>query len=434
MVKFKSFLKKLLIIICCIAILATCFNISIKLYRKVKMDQLIEIVTDETVEPSSEVLKEIETYIKNTEEIKTYEEFFLSAYLEENRGNTDKAKEIYLKAIEQTDDDKQIALAYRRIGMIDCDNGNYSEANKYLLKSLEYDPDNSNGLLYLAESYLQLNDYANALINVNKYAQNNDLTFDQYKAILTMFISIKEYKGAIKAAEKAIEKYPDKESELLIYRLQANLLNNNYDAALSDAKKYIKLTGTEINEEILVASYYYALGMYQNALDMYLNHIDNEEYNLLEQAIECAYQIDDYETMYELANIALEHFEGDEQINYFKWKAIATMQLGNYYEALSLFTKYLEVNPEHHEVIYLRAMCYFALGQYENAIDDFTLSMKESTLEEDSIYNRALCYVQINDLENAMKDLETVVKKNSGSDSYKSAVELLKLFEEENKE
>jgi len=434
--KIGSFLKKVLIVICIIAILTTCVNYSVKFYRKSKMEELIAIVTDEQAEVNDEVINEIYSYIKTGTKIDSYEEYFLVAYLNEYRGQYNEALDNYLKVIDYTDQDEQIALVYSRIGIFSCKDSNYKQAKEYLLKSLELQPNNNDALLYLAESYLQLGNYTLALENVNKYASNNDLSYAQYEAVLTMYINIAGYKDAINTVNTAIEKYPDKEADLILYRLQTNILNNDMENANIDANRYCEITENEAKAELIVASYCYALGLYQKALDIYTVQIkENKEYNLLEKAIECAYQIDDYETMYDLANIAINHYEKDEQINYYKWQGIAMMQLGNYYGAVNAFNKYLEANNEHYEVIYLRALCYFTLANYNKAIEDFTKTINSETLMEDSLYNRALCYVQINDIENTKKDLEAVKQLNSGSETYNSAVELLKLFEtEENKE
>lgn len=433
--KIGKFLKKVLIVICVIALLTTCVNYSVKFYRKLKMEELIAIVTDDEAEITNEVISEIKLYLKSNEKIDTFEECFLNAFMDEYKEDYKKAIEDYLLALDYTDDNEKIAQVYRKVGIIDCQLGEYKDAVDYLKKSLEYDDTNNNALLYLSEAYLQQGDYAQALINVKKYADNNDLTFEQYETVLTMYININEYQGAINTVNAAMEKYPDKKGDLILYRLQANLLKDDLAAAMEDAHEYKELSDIEFNEEILCASFYSALGFYQKALDIYVAHIDNEEYELLESAIECAYQIDDYQTMYKLAELAIKHYGEDEQaIDYYKWQGIAEMQLGYYKTAVKSFNVYLNTYNTHYEVVYLRALCNFALTKYDDAITDFTLTIEYDTLTEDSLYNRALCYSQVGDMDNLRKDLEAVVEMKSGTETYANAVELLKVLDTSNEE
>jgi|GEM_PF-5281049 len=427
--KLGKFIKKLFIIICVIAITATVVNVSVNYYQKIKLREIIAVVTDEENTIGPEVINQINIYLTEGKKIDTFEEHFLYAVRSAYNGEYEDAENSYISAAECSDDNSEKALACRMAGVMYCEAGSYSKAVEYLEKSLEYEPENTRGLLYLSESYLQKGDYANALKYVNIYADNNDLTYAQIEAVITMYINIDEYESAIKQINKAIDSFPDKKEELILFRLQSNLMGDNYEMGIEDAKEYIELTNADVNEEILVASYYYALEMYKEALDIFLVHIADGENDLLANAVECAYQIDDYETMLTLSKKALQVFEGDEAIEYYKWEAIALLQLGNYREAVSPFDTYIEAYPTHYEIVYLRALCHFALSNYEKAKDDFTVTVEAGTLVEDSLYNRGLCYVQLNDLESALTDFRKIKDDGSGTETYVNAVEILELLE-----
>jgi len=421
-----AFLKKVLIVICAIAIFTTCITISTKYIIHNRMENILNVVEGDEVEVSADVVNEINKLLKLTGKEDSYEECYLSAVVDSYNGDYKQAINKYENAIEYVEsDDKKVDL-YRKIGIIYNSLGEYGRAIQYLTLALDINPEDKNSLLYKAECYLQEQKYPLALQLIDQYTNHYDLSPEQYETVMTMYVTLGQYDKIIEKANDAIKKYSDLEETFVLYRLQANCLKDDLDAARADGQRYIDITGNETNIDVLVASYLYALTKYDKALELYLNCIYEQDMkNLFAQAIECSYQVDDYKTMLKLSSDALNYYEGDERIEYYKWKAIALMQENSFIEAINCFNEYIDNNPEHYEVVYLRGLCYFTIEAYKKAIDDFSLSINEEDLLEDSLYNRALCYVQTNDIDNTILDLQAIVELNSGSETYVSALELL---------
>jgi len=424
-------LKKFIIVVCVICMIVAIFNYSYKYYRQKKLEQLISIIYDENIEINNDVVKELEMTCNAGGEVDTYEEYYLNASLKAAKGDNKAAIKDFLCALEYIDDCDKRANIYKKIGIIYINESNYNEALGYFDKALNEVERDPNALLFKAECFLQLNNYPDALSYMEKYLKDNELTSAQFSTILTMYLTIGNYDDVIRNANKAIDKYPSEENEFILYRLQANLMKEDIEAAIIDADRYKILENNETPSEILVASYLYTLENYSLALKMYKDYMtEHDDIPLYEQAIECAYQIDDYTEMLNLSNEALKKIDKEEdKIDYYKWKAVALMQKEKFSEAISLFTKYLDVYETHYEITYLRGLCYFTTSSYKKAIDDFSECIDNNTLVEDSLYNRSLCYASINDTEKTIEDLKAIIELSSGSDTYNSAIELLRSLE-----
>lgn len=91
-------------------------------------------------------------------------------------------------------------------------------------------------------------------------------------------------------------------------------------------------------------------------------------------------------------------------------RATIALSKSNYDEAISEYTKLIEIAPDKPTAYFWRGVCYFDVEQYDLAIDDFTraIELKDKRLDVD--YNkRGLSYSAIGDYESAISDFTKAI-------------------------
>jgi tetratricopeptide (TPR) repeat protein len=80
--------------------------------------------------------------------------------------------------------------------------------------------------------------------------------------------------------------------------------------------------------------------------------------------------------------------------------------LGKYEQALSDFTKVIELDPDDPEAYYERGFTYLRLNNWEEAIADYDRSIALDHGDAATFYNRACAHAQLRHYDQAEADLE----------------------------
>jgi len=180
-----------------------------------------------------------------------------------------KAIDYYSKALKLCEEHKQpprkIANLYNNIGVIHYDQGKFDEALEYFNKSFKIrqeikSPRLESSYYNIANIYFHQKQYAKALglyksaLKLVSEQQRNQQIANYNITIGQTYIYLQKYDSAhfhIDAGNQIAKKYHYKNAELYSYNIQSKLdsVQNNYQGAFSNQKKYIALKDSLLNSE-----------------------------------------------------------------------------------------------------------------------------------------------------------------------------------------
>ena len=91
------------------------------------------------------------------------------------------------------------------------------------------------------------------------------------------------------------------------------------------------------------------------------------------------------------------------------WEGMQRMLRGEHEEAVRLFTRVLEEDPENAEAWFNRGLAHLESGRLEAAIRDFTESLGRRE-DPEAYYNRAMAWLELGDPEQALADLDAALR------------------------
>jgi tetratricopeptide (TPR) repeat protein len=87
---------------------------------------------------------------------------------------------------------------------------------------------------------------------------------------------------------------------------------------------------------------------------------------------------------------------------------------GQYDQAISDFSKALEINPRNTEAYYNRGIAYYNQGRYDQAVSDFNMVLEISAGNEKAYYNRGISYYKQGQYDKAISDFNKALKIEPG--------------------
>ena len=263
-----------------------------------------------------------------------------------------------------------------------------------------------------AQLLIDRKDFDEALELVNKARLLAPSELDIVLLQAELFTYLNCYDEAISALHIALDQYTDPESRLDLlltiadiyeisedednaYRYYKKVLkikpNNeqalsNIDYLVENGKRYadsIKLHNRIIDRDPYCYLAWYNLGNAYFALEKYDQAIEayefvtaiNEKYDLAYRNLgECYAKLHQYERSLQLYMEALLHApEPDDELHY--QLAYCHLQLKQYNRALKELECAIDINPNNHEVWFLRGKCWQCIGYSETALDCYNRAL-----------------------------------------------------------
>ena len=241
------------------------------------------------------------------------------------------------------------------LGVCEYNQGQYKNAVDALLQTITSEDEiTQNASLYLAHSYLQLNDKNNARM---AFDHASSLTFDrkiQETALYNYALIIHEtsftgFGESIKAFEKFLNDFPGSEysDKVNDYLVEVFLTSKNYAAALESMNK-IRQPATKILEA--KQNVIFQLGIQA--------FMDSE----IEKAIDYFNQA-----------LAMGNYDRQARADAYFWRGESNYRLGNYANAISDFDTYQTIarqsNTETYSIVlYNLGYCYFKSRDFDRAL------------------------------------------------------------------
>jgi tetratricopeptide (TPR) repeat protein len=269
-------------------------------------------------------------------------------------------------------------------------------------------------------------EYLNAYKNLNRAIELDSLYFDAYitriklNKILSQGSNKKyanDYKTALQIINKKIEGKTNDE-QLLINRAKLYIIGHEYNKAITDAQKAIKLNPKNAQTWEILCAGYNSLNKWDKAIEGYNQllklHPDNEKeikmylstvYLKKGQKQNARKIIEDLITQYPS--------DGVLYIN----RAILYAQTGNIDACIADIDKAVELTEDNYNVFLKRANIFESLNDLENsekenlkALDVLTRLLEKNPYNIEVIFERAALYQKIKKIDKAVSDYNKVLE------------------------
>jgi len=101
----------------------------------------------------------------------------------------------------------------------------------------------------------------------------------------------------------------------------------------------------------------------------------------------------------------------------YKHRGMVNFAQSNYQDAITDFSKALELDPKSYRVAYYRGVVRSVLKQFSEAIDDYTMSLEINPYQAYCLFRRGQAYFHIGDYPQALSDCEVSLSQEPGSDA-----------------
>jgi putative GTP pyrophosphokinase len=101
----------------------------------------------------------------------------------------------------------------------------------------------------------------------------------------------------------------------------------------------------------------------------------------------------------------------------FKHRGMANFAQSNYQDAITDFTKALELDPKSYRVAYYRGVVRSVIKQFPEAIDDYTMSLEINPYQAFCLFRRGQSYFHIGDYPQALSDCEASLSLEPNNDA-----------------
>ena len=104
-------------------------------------------------------------------------------------------------------------------------------------------------------------------------------------------------------------------------------------------------------------------------------------------------------------------------------QGINEFNIDAYDEAIRIFKKVLEMNPDYPDALYYRALAWANKGDYNQAIADFTKAVEKDPLDTDSLIGRGDVWQSKGNVKRALADFKKALNMDPDNLDYQKLVD-----------
>ena len=224
---------------------------------------------------------------------------------------------------------------------------------------------------YRGTTYIHLDDYGNALVNLNNALDLDETDASAYTNLGIVYRNLGRYDDALAAYAHSIE----------MCQSDCYIEYNNRGVVYSSLGRY----------DDALADYNHALTLNENYAEAYANRgVLYRNMGRYDEAFA------DYDQALSL---------NENAINYTN-RGVAYNYSGQYDEALADFERALELDENYAQAYLNRGSAYHQLGLYDEAIIEFTTALNLDATLSEAYYNRGLIYNELERYEEAIADFD----------------------------
>ena len=243
----------------------------------------------------------------------------------------------------------------------------------------------------LISAYISTNDYVGAIEYLEKNDQKKDETYQKVTCLYGMMLfKQQEYEKAIAQFKlsEATPIDPAYQARAVFWKAEALYRTENYEAAVSEFKKFGTLAGAKSIEE-------YKTYLYQTAYAFF--------------------QLGDYNQAGGHFNEFIEQGSRDDLVNdsYLRL-GDSYFALSNYFKAIPAYEEVIEANGNDVDYAQLQiAFCQGFMGENEKkvaSLEEFTRQNLKSPLRDDAFYELGNTFVKMNEADKALDAYDKVIQ------------------------
>ncbi|MCY3412213.1 MAG: tetratricopeptide repeat protein [Candidatus Heimdallarchaeota archaeon] len=352
------------------------------------------------------------------------------------------------------------------------DQQSFEEALEPLQRVLDLDESNPEALYLYAIALKHLNRFSEALDALEKIEPKDEKTQELYDEITTLgqeqireeriekgdsLYQQEDYDGAIEQYEKVLEQDPEDVDTLiktgkahkklnrferaLEYFKRAFSLKPDYDGLQEELDETQKTVNLEKIDLYLQKAREYrteekpkkAISNYKKVLEIDPDHLEAlyemgellKKQGELEEARECFLKIKSIDPEYKDSKDLLQQID-DALIALYTNDGNENLKKKKYQDAINLYNKALDINPNNPDVLLLKAKAYQKKGGLKEAHKTIDSLLKIDNKHREGLYEKGVLYLQEKDYENAIKILERTLKEHPGYEEAKAQLNFAK--------
>ncbi|MGL6341518.1 MAG: tetratricopeptide repeat protein, partial [Waterburya sp.] len=305
----------------------------------------------------------------------------------------------------------------------------YDEALASYNQSIKLQPYYALAYAGRGDVYLELEKYQSAISDYNRAkklnAERSNIYIDHRIGIV--YNRLKNYKSAISILTQALEKHPYPiaslqnsggfGSELYVSRGFAYKKLKNYQAALADYTQAIKLNSDTPQPEIYfdrALLYYYLKDIQKGDLDLekgihsLKQDLSNDDEARVKDIANDFNNVGQPKAAQKIQRLILY-----VKASNYTSQGAKLADLEKYQEAIKLYTKAIEINPDDESTYHKRGDVYEDLENYQAAIADYTqaIEINPDDFDNDSYYeDRASVYEELKNYQAAIADYTKAIE------------------------
>lgn len=294
-------------------------------------------------------------------------------------------------------------------------------------------------LFYFSGLYRRTNDYnkASAAMAKGEYEKaiemarldisKHPLSLYSLKLIGYSYYKLDKYNEAIEYLSKALKYFPN-DVALLSQRQSAYFNQGNYDLAMKDIERLLKLNYKDLESYLNWSYYLFERNLYDSSLIVCdkAKTICNVDARLWQNYGSSFYGLEEYGKALECYDSALKYLPGKK--NALHGKALSLYQLGRYDEAIALTNKLIEARFKTCHIHWLRGDAYSSQGKWINAAMDYAVALDSLSNEYRLWLSKAEAEYNFQDynssLLDAKKGIELAQVNSGGIEEYSIAESL----------
>jgi tetratricopeptide (TPR) repeat protein len=104
-------------------------------------------------------------------------------------------------------------------------------------------------------------------------------------------------------------------------------------------------------------------------------------------------------------------------------QGINRFNIDAYDEAIKIFKKVLQMNPDHPDALYYRALAWANKGDYIQAISDFTKAVEKNPFDTESLIGRGEVWQSKGNVKRALADFKKALDLDPYNPDYQKLVD-----------
>ena len=211
----------------------------------------------------------------SAEQQRKYDQFFLDAILEREKGNSDAAFDLLRHCLDINPNASEahyfLAQYY---SFLDAD----SLSLTHFKRAAELNPDNETYMETLVQVYIRQKDYKTAISVVERLYDRNKDRLDLLEMLFSLYQQVKDYPNAISVLER-IENIDGKSERLSMAKSECYLQMGNQKAAIAEIAELAKQYPNDLNYQGLYGDMLMMNGEEQQALEVFEKVLTEEPDN-----------------------------------------------------------------------------------------------------------------------------------------------------------